>query len=185
MSKYIGIDPGKTGALAIAYFKDGKIYVSLFAFSSTGEAGTLREVFSINANKQAKIVVENVHSFRGQGVASMFSFGKSFGKILGCLEYLSLPYSLVHPQTWQRPFNMLVSKSLYTKERAKKILSMILNEELELTDGEVDASLIAISAFIKDNPDKINQYFPNLNIIKYDENENLETSNLERILGCN
>jgi len=114
----------------------------------------------------------------------MFSFGKSFGKILGCLEYLSLPYSLVHPQTWQRPFNMLVSKSLYTKERAKKILSMILNEELELTDGEVDASLIAISAFIKDNPDKINQYFPNLNIIKYDENENLETSNLERILGC-
>lgn len=185
--RYIGVDPGHTGALSIVkFYEDKTIAINTFPFNKDGitEVDVIKNVFSLGLNKQAKITIEAVHSFRAQGLASTFTFGMNFGRILGVLDYMGLPYSLIHPQTWQRPFNLLVSKSLYTKERAAKILNILLGRELQLSDGEVDACLIAIASFIKDYPEKIKDYFGDLKIIKYDKGEDIETLDLERILGC-
>jgi crossover junction endodeoxyribonuclease RuvC len=46
----------------------------------------------------------------GQGVTSMFSFGKSAGFIEGVLTALAIPYQLVPPQTWKKVFSLNASK---------------------------------------------------------------------------
>ena len=46
----------------------------------------------------------------GQGVTSMFSFGKSAGFIEGVLQALRIPYQLIPPQKWKKEFGLNSSK---------------------------------------------------------------------------
>jgi crossover junction endodeoxyribonuclease RuvC len=46
--------------------------------------------------------VESVSAMPKQGVASMFTFGCSYGLVRGILCGLRIPYYLVKPQEWQR-----------------------------------------------------------------------------------
>lgn len=46
-------------------------------------------------------VVERVHSFPGQGVKGVFSFGMSFGIVLGVLHTFRIPLELVTPRRWK------------------------------------------------------------------------------------
>ena len=48
------------------------------------------------------IALEDVHSFKGQGVSSCFSFGKNVGQWQGIFAALSIPWVAVTPQAWQR-----------------------------------------------------------------------------------
>lgn len=181
--RFIGIDPGATGAIAIVNFNKGKITFSTLPFSkSTTEVMCLRSVFSLAVNKACPVSVEFVHAYRGQGVSSMFTFGTNYGKILGVLEYLNLPFRLVHPFNWQRPFNELSSAKLSPKKRALNNLTKIIGECKHLSDGEIDAILIAIASFIDSHPDKITKYFNSLPIIKYYEGETMDSYALEDIL---
>ncbi len=45
--------------------------------------------------------VERVHSMPGQGVASTFTFGLGYGRVLGALEALGVPTVLVEPRAWK------------------------------------------------------------------------------------
>lgn len=48
------------------------------------------------------VVIEQVHAMPKQGVTSMFTFGEGYGKLLGVIECLGLPYIKVSPQTWKK-----------------------------------------------------------------------------------
>ena len=100
---YIGIDPGKGGALAViteenalVFPFDRKSYVNIL--------GAMR-------GKQAKCCLERVGAMPGQGVTSMFSFGENFGFIQGVLESNGIPYELVTPQKWKREFGVTGDKN--------------------------------------------------------------------------
>lgn len=100
---YIGIDPGKGGALAViteenalVFPFDRKSYVNIL--------GAMR-------GKQAKCCLERVGAMPGQGVTSMFSFGENFGFIQGVLEANGIPYELVTPQKWKREFGVTGDKN--------------------------------------------------------------------------
>lgn len=114
----IGIDPGVHGAIGVIApngsfvydmptYKKGKRLRTCDATLSE-ELDSLREKhlrpFETIAQCEIKIhaFVELVHSMPGQGVASMFSFGESFGIIRGVLAALDIPYELVTPQSWKR-----------------------------------------------------------------------------------
>ena len=102
---YIGIDPGKSGALAyimedvanIIPF-DEKLYK--FALSGIASRGV-----------PIRCCVEAVSAMPGQGVTSMFNFGKGFGWILGLLDAYSIPYELVRPQKWKKVFSVTADKN--------------------------------------------------------------------------
>ena len=97
---YIGIDPGKSGAYAILY--PNGIVVKPMAKGDFDEA--MREVA---AHEEPKIAcVELVGAMPGQGVTSMFNFGKSFGYIEGVLQALQIPYQLISPRTWKKEFRL-------------------------------------------------------------------------------
>lgn len=105
MSAYIGIDPGKSGALAILY-DDGQ--VETHAFDPGVYTHTLKAVRGCDP---IICCVEKVGAMPGQGVVSMFNFGHNFGFIEGLLRAYGIPYQLVPPQTWKKEFSLNSDKA--------------------------------------------------------------------------
>lgn len=99
---YIGIDPGKGGAMAL--IKDGTI--SLIPFSEEGYREALGGISS-----RGVCVLEKVGAMKGQGVTSMFSFGANFGYIQGLLWAFKIPFELVVPQKWKKEFSVTADKN--------------------------------------------------------------------------
>lgn len=97
---YIGIDPGKSGAMAIIF--DGMDETILTPFDEREYAHLLRELNS----QIAKACLEHVTAMPKQGVTSMFNFGQNFGYIKGLLEAFQIPYELVRPQKWKKEFGI-------------------------------------------------------------------------------
>ena len=97
----IGIDPGKDGGVAM--MADGVVLECMVMPDSTNGIFRL-----LNGNDSLEFfgadlcVLELVHAMPGQGVVSMFSFGKHYGEIIGVLTALSIPYQLVTPQRWKK-----------------------------------------------------------------------------------
>lgn len=127
---YIGIDPGKNGGYAIINDDYGVAAThpwddKAFVADMEPYRGLVSEV---------RCCLEKVGAMPGQGVTSMFSFGKSAGFIEGVLSAYRIPYQLVPPQTWKKAFSLNSNKqtsievcqrlfpdvSLYRTERCKK-----------------------------------------------------------------
>ena len=100
---YVGIAPGAKGA---------------FAMLDTGTVDVLpldMEEFTAAMRrldpKQTRVVLEHVSAMPGQGVVSMFTFGTGWGRIMGVLEALRIPYELVKPQKWKKAFSVTGDKN--------------------------------------------------------------------------
>ena len=104
MKWYVGIDPGKSGALAILY-PSGDVYVCPFSAVAYLE--------KLEAIKEEDIIccVEKVSAMPGQGVVSMFNFGHNLGYIEGLLSAYRISYQLVPPQTWKKEFSLNSDKT--------------------------------------------------------------------------
>lgn len=97
MSIYIGIDPGKSGAVTV--LAEDRDFCLVF------EKETHRDIIEFLAewrdNAPCSAVLEQVNAMPGQGVTSMFTFGENFGWWQGVLESLRIPFELARPQKWQ------------------------------------------------------------------------------------
>lgn len=103
---YIGVDPGKSGGIAIVDGL-GNVYVSQMLL-----AGKNLDVVAIKnwiiENSRLKYeqpslaCIENVHAMPGQGVTSMFKFGFVTGIMHGIFGTLEIPMHLVTPQAWKK-----------------------------------------------------------------------------------
>ena len=145
---YIGIDPGISGAIAwIRYGKVLKVEDMPTIPKSTGkglqvDAHGLSSLLS--GNGSCTVIIEAVSAMPGQGVTSMFSFGKSAGIIEGILAAYEIPYSFVRPQAWKKKFGL----SGKDKDASR---GLCLREHPEVADrltrkkdnGRADAILIA------------------------------------------
>ena len=141
---WIGIDPGKAGGYA--WIWDGAVTVrpwddeffvqDMRCLSLTGE--------------KCMSCVEKVGARPGQGVTSMFNFGKNAGYIEGVLSALGIPYQLVPPAKWKKEFS-LIGKD----KQASIITCRKLFPELDLkrtercrtdSDGLAESTLLACYA---------------------------------------
>lgn len=98
---YIGIDPGKTGAMAIIG-EDVSPVLTDFA-----EREKVLKFFRLDSRDcldwfSATAVVEKANAHPGQGVVSTFSFGTNYGIWLGQLELASVPYDIITPAAWKK-----------------------------------------------------------------------------------
>ena len=120
---YLACDPGATGSLACIITKDDIVVdFKCQEFKSKGLVGYIEFIRDIQSmNHIQKVLVENVHSFTGQGVSSTFTFGQRFGEILGVLTALGLGYELVSPQKWMKEIGAIKPSS--SKADRKKLLS--------------------------------------------------------------
>ena len=112
----IGIDPGIGGAIALlrasappctfhmptiaAGKKSGKRAVDHWELASLFR-NMVRET-----SGQIVAVIEDVHAMPGQGVTSMFSFGRGLGRIEGVLAALGVSCEYVTPATWKAYYKL-------------------------------------------------------------------------------
>ena len=100
---YIGIDPGAKGGIGII----NEETFTEFVLPYSNEA--LIDICQLYQDR-ASVAVENVHAMPGQGVTSMFTFGRNFGYILGVLEAFQMRYTLVDPRAWKHYFGISADK---------------------------------------------------------------------------
>ena len=98
---YIGIDPGASVGIGVIDTKEG---AAAFPYSDYA----LHRILTTYPN--AKVMVEKVSAMPGQGVTSMFNFGKAYGYILGAIGVLQITHELVSPIKWKREFGVTSSK---------------------------------------------------------------------------
>lgn len=136
---YIGIDPGKSGALAIL---DEQGAVRAVPFE---ELRYLNELTAA-AEHRCFACVEKVGAMPGQGVTSMFTFGHNLGWIEGVLRALAVPYQLVPPRTWKKEFSLNGSKeaSVSVCRRLFPALDLLPTPRCRRpSDGMAEAALMA------------------------------------------
>jgi len=90
--------------------------------------------------------VEKVGAMPGQGVVSMFNFGKSAGFIEGVLSAYHISYILVPPQRWKKEFDLHSDKqqSIDVCKRLFPDVNLLPTPRCKKpSDGMAEALLIA------------------------------------------
>jgi len=148
--RHIGIDPGLSGAIAVLTDDTLQIHdMPVMTVDRNGKAkrqvsaNELAELLNLYAGKDCHVYVERVSAVSGQGVTSVFSFGRSFGMIEGILAALKMPVTFVAPATWTRAIGRSPGKDA-SRARAMELFP---NYEYFFKrvkdDGRADAALIA------------------------------------------
>jgi len=96
---WIGVDPGRNGAVALLPDAGGPIVVGYPGDATM--ASQVLQAWLIGYDIEL-VAIEAASSRPGQGVRSVVTFGRSFGEWLGILAALGIPHVLVPPQQWQR-----------------------------------------------------------------------------------
>ena len=130
MEVIIGIDPGKSGAIAVLT-PDGPDFIKL--------KETEKDVSDFLKDFDGFAFIENVNSSPQMGVVSAFKFGQSKGFLRGLLIALEIPFEEVSPQKWQGAMKCRTKgdKNI-TKAKAQELFP-----GLKITHANADALLIA------------------------------------------
>lgn len=167
MTVHVGIDPGKSGAVAI--YEQGKWRVFDCPLvetktvtrksKKTGKvtknvkkeaspllmAGIFREIGNGYALDGPIVVhIEKVSAMPGQGVTSMFSFGRNYGQWEGVVAALNYVVNHVTPQRWKKTMlaDMPKGKEV-SRMRALQLFPYLANDlKFKKHDGRAEALLI-------------------------------------------
>ena len=132
--RIIGIDPGKSGGLA--WCVDG--FMQCWPMPKT-EHDIAKLIQDFSRFDDTFCFIEKVHAMPGQGVTSMFTFGRGYGFLRGCLVSYKIPFDEVTPSTWQKALGCM-SKGDKNIPKAK---AQQLFPDLNITLKTADAVLIA------------------------------------------
>lgn len=98
--KFIGIDPGKNGSIAVIH--QGSLYVfPVPIVNDDYDPGKMYELL-MQYKDNAFAVLERASAMPGQGVSSMFHFGRGYGMWLALLAVAGIPHQVVHPRVWTK-----------------------------------------------------------------------------------
>lgn len=158
LNRIVGIDPGLSGGLA--FFEEGTVVAlvpmpvrdlgdrneldmpAIAAFLVT-DYGRATHVFIERAQVMSK-------PGKSQGVTGMFNYGIQNGMLRGLCHGLGLPYTLVHPQSWQRAMLGAFAKGESKAAAAVRVSQLWPSLDFRASErckkaheGMVDAALIA------------------------------------------
>jgi len=155
-SRILGIDVGLNGGLCLLV--DGQIEsvedMPTVTLDRNGKAkrqiSAQRLSELIRTYKPDAAYLERLGAMPGQGVASMFSFGQSYGITLGILAAMEIATTVVPPATWQKAMKVQKGKDgsrhrameMYPKEQ--HLFKRVKD------DGRSDAVLIASYGYSHD-----------------------------------
>ena len=144
----IGIDCGLSGAIAI--LNDDLRLADVYDMPVMAGTGKRQQV---NGAELARIIksyllvefvayVERVSAMPKQGVSSMFSFGTSYGIVLGVLAALQIPVVLVTPQSWKKEAGIVGKHKDFARTLAQQLYPQAeLGRKMDI--GRAESLLIA------------------------------------------
>lgn len=145
-SIFLGVDPGKSGGIAL-------VNSTGHCISSKMQA-TERDIWRFfeavsdlmdNGNR-VMALIEQVHSMPKQGVVSTFKFGMSYGGLRMALIASDIPFESVLPRKWQRGLDIPQRKATESGTQWKNRLKAKAQELFpfeNITLHTADAILIA------------------------------------------
>lgn len=165
---HVGIDPGKTGAIAIlngdalvAVYDmpviDGQVLGALVAqllgHVPERHQNTIARLQAMSSSDGMLIgslirvkhaTVERVSARPGQGVSSTFGFGFSAGVVHGVLGALLIPVDIVTPAMWKRHFRLGADKDESRARAIERWPQHAGQFARKRDDGRAEAALIAL-----------------------------------------
>jgi crossover junction endodeoxyribonuclease RuvC len=148
MSGVIGIDPGLSGAIA-HYFNGVITTYDMPTFAVTKGKKIRREVDAVQmatiiaSHQPEHLILEQVGAMPGQGVTSMFNFGRSYGAVEGVVGALRIPLTRVTPQRWKSAMHLSADKG-ESRRRATQLFPDYADQWTRVKDdGRAEAALLA------------------------------------------
>ena len=140
MNYILGVDPGKTGAIAIVSSNAAQAEVWDMPETEADFIDLVDEIIDTYGLPKG-IYIESVHAMPGQGVTSMFRFGESFGKAQMFCAMFKVRWVLVTPQRWKKTLSLGRDKE-ESRARAKQLYPFI-DLKLKKHHNRAEALLIA------------------------------------------
>jgi hypothetical protein len=152
----IGIDPGKSGAIAAIYhdcpnmprvidmptyeIRDGKSKKR-----HLDRKRIIQVIRDLAAMDNTIVILEKQQAYPNQGAVSNYSTGFGYAVILTALDSLALPYEEVHPKTWQKHFSIREKTKGQSCEKAANLFpkAELRGPKGAALDGRSDALLMA------------------------------------------
>jgi len=149
----IGIDPGKSGAVAI--WDDGIAKVIKCPNNPNDMSAVIRLVknqFISGKSKYLVAYMERVWARPSNATRAAFTFGVNYGEWLGILSTLNVDTVLITPQTWMKYYKdkfkiKLPKEKKDRKNKLKEIAAQYTDKKITLYNA--DAILIAVYGFIE------------------------------------
>lgn len=120
---FVGVDPGKNGAVAAVDAKGSVLGISRFVHAETeGRIALiiLDFVAELDADEIKAATIERVGAMPRQGVVSMFTFGRVYGEAWAGLLASQCRTFAVTPSTWQRDLYLPKRDCVTNHKRALK-----------------------------------------------------------------
>ena len=115
-TRYIGIDPGKSGGIAMIQ----NYRINYFVMPETER--DIWDIFQAYSQGTIRAVIEKVTSSPQMGVTSSFTFGKGYGALFAFLTAARIPFEEIRPQVWQKALHIPPRKKSESKGQFKKRL---------------------------------------------------------------
>lgn len=154
---FIGFDPGLKGAFAVIDKKGDIVQVFDMPTVEVQVGGSLKNKVAPAAivaelelfchRDRCFAIVESVGARPGQGVTSMFNFGRSLGVIEGVLAGLKIPSRVVHPQNWTKAMRVTPGKGGSRQRAMEQWPAHAALFTRVKDDGRADSALIALYAY--------------------------------------
>ena len=151
--RFIGIDPGKNGALACIWEHTGRVQIYDFDGTYGSHWWPISELEDIHGKTETYVTVEDVCGRPGQSVVANTTFMKLAGQAEFIGWYLAKDgnFRKVPPQTWKKFFKITGTKEMTKTEKKKLAIELARklfpNEADLLTaskDGRSEALLLAL-----------------------------------------
>ena len=148
----ISIDPGLSGAVAVFSLAGelNTVFDIPTSAKTSGKGNQINAVLLAESVQQwarvTKAIVERVHAMPGQGVTSMFGFGRSMGVIEGVLAAQNIPIDWITPQKWKKIHGLIgkdkdASRTLVIEKYPEKYEWFKRKKDI----GRADAVLIGLT----------------------------------------
>jgi len=155
MKTIIGIDPGKSGGIAVC---KGGLIVDFQKYPDTlGELVDLVKKIDDDWSDFGKPIayLEHVHAFPTDARSAAFKFGTNYGLWQGVLLGLEIEYKTVAPQVWMKPLGLPKDKQ-NRKRRLKTLAQNVIDKQnvpmdkKRVTLNTSDAIIISMYGYLKE-----------------------------------
>lgn len=146
-----GVDPGLSGAVCFYNASTGDVETIDMPSLTLQRGGKSKS--EVDPHALAGLLwkrhcdhafVEKVGAMPGQGTSSMFSFGKSYGVVLGVIAALGIPLTLVSPVKWKRTLGVTDGKD-GARARASQLMPAAADQwSLKKDHGKAESALLAL-----------------------------------------
>lgn len=172
---YVGMDPGKNGAIVALSSKGRVIYKKTIPLIKDQiDIQALWQIFTVLKRQNEKfrgvrVIIEKVHAIYGSSAAATFTFGGVSYLLEGLTVAAGLSYTMAPPKTWQKVIYSGLNQIRKTPIKIKKG-----KRKGQTMKGEVDTKAMSLMA--------AKQLFPKIDFRRTEQCKNAHDGIVDALL---